>query len=87
MERRALEAAFDALAQATDPVEVGRMILHAIETDRPRLRYAVSWGGPEFAARHDRIDDEDWLELGRVTDDGEYADLFERVFGVDIRTN
>jgi NAD(P)-dependent dehydrogenase (short-subunit alcohol dehydrogenase family) len=73
------------MANATDPFEVGRIILHAIETDQPELRYPVSWAGTELAARHDRIADQDWLDLGRVDDDEEYADLFERVFGVDIR--
>jgi NAD(P)-dependent dehydrogenase (short-subunit alcohol dehydrogenase family) len=73
------------MANATDPFEVGRIILHAIETDQPELRYPVSWAGAELAARHDRIADQDWLDLGRVDDDEEYADLFERVFGVDIR--
>jgi NAD(P)-dependent dehydrogenase (short-subunit alcohol dehydrogenase family) len=84
--RRMFQMYAAGMAHATDPFEVGAIILHAIETDRPQLRYAVSWGGPEFAARHDRIDDEDWLELGRVGDDAAYADVFERVFGVDIRT-
>ena len=44
------------MAQATDPFEVAEVIHHAITTDEPRLRYPVSWGGPEMvgAARPHR---------------------------------
>lgn len=73
------------MANATDPFEVGQVILDAIETDTPQLRYPVSWGGPELALLHDRISDDDWLSLGLVDDDAEYAERFEQVFGLDIR--
>ena len=73
------------MANATDPFEVADVILHAITTDEPQLRYAVSWGGPELAGRHDRIPDEDWIGLGAIADDEEYAARFFDVFGVDIR--
>lgn len=74
------------LANATDPFEVARVIDHAITTDEPRLRYAVSWGGEEMAGRHDRVADADWLELGTIEDDEVYAQRFLDVLGVDIRT-
>lgn len=74
------------MANATDPFEVGRVIEHAITTDEPRLRYPVSWAGPELAAAHDRVADADWLELGMVADDGDYTRRFREVFGVDIST-
>jgi NAD(P)-dependent dehydrogenase (short-subunit alcohol dehydrogenase family) len=73
------------IANATDPFEVAEVIHHAIVTDDPRLRYAVSWGGPELAALHDRIDDADWVALGAIDDDTEYAERFHQVFGLDIR--
>ncbi len=73
------------MANATDPFEVAEVIRHAIDTDEPRLRYAVSWGGPELSALHDRIDDADWIGLGAVEDDEAYADRFRQVFGLDIR--
>lgn len=73
------------MTHATDALEVGKVIHHAITTDEPALRYSVSWAG-DMAALHDRISDEDWLELGRITDDETYARRFEEVLGVDIRT-
>ena len=73
------------LANATDPFEVARLIEHALTTDAPTLRYAVSWGGPELVAGRARISDEEWVALGAVADDVAYYDGFERLFGLDIR--
>jgi NAD(P)-dependent dehydrogenase (short-subunit alcohol dehydrogenase family) len=72
------------MAHATDPFEVAEVIRHAIHTDAPVLRYAVSWGGPEIVAGRAAMSDEEWVELGRVTDDAAYIERFERYFGVDI---
>jgi NAD(P)-dependent dehydrogenase (short-subunit alcohol dehydrogenase family) len=72
------------MAHATDPFEVAEVIRHAIHTDTPVLRYAVSWGGPEIVAGRAAMSDEDWVELGRITDDTDYVERFERFFGVDI---
>ena len=74
------------MAGATDAVEVGKVIEHAISTDDPQLRYPVSWGGEEMAGLHDRISDSDWLELGAIEDDDEYARRFQEIFGIDITT-
>lgn len=74
------------MAGATDPVEVGRVIEHAITTDSPQLRYPVSWGGEQMAAMHDRIADADWLELGTIESDDDYNRRFEEIFGIDITT-
>ncbi|MFK7916947.1 MAG: SDR family oxidoreductase [Ilumatobacter sp.] len=71
---------------ATDAAEVGRVIEQAIGSKSAQLRYPVSWSGPEMAAMHDRISDEDWLELGTIADDAEYIERFNDVFGVDIST-
>ncbi len=74
------------MANATDPFEVGRVIEEAITTDSPKLRWPVSWGGAEMAALHDRISDEDWLELGRIEDDADYVARFREIFDIDIST-
>ncbi len=72
------------IAQATDPFEVAEVVRHAIETDQPKLRYAVSWGGPEIVAGRERLSDEDWVALGALADDSQYYRRFQEVFGVDI---
>ena len=64
----------------------GKVIEHAITTNEPKLRYPVSWAGPEMAAMHDRISDDDWVGLGAVKDDAEYISRFQQMFGVDIST-
>jgi NAD(P)-dependent dehydrogenase (short-subunit alcohol dehydrogenase family) len=72
------------MAQATDPFEVADVILHAIETDDPRLRYAVSWGARELIEGRRRLSDEAWVALGAIEDDADYAAAFRDAFGVDI---
>lgn len=74
------------IAEATDPFEVARVIEHAITTDEPRLRYAVSWGSAPMIDGRRNMSDEEWVELGRhaADDDAGYYDHFRRAFGVDI---
>src|SRR5829696_3005969 len=72
------------MAQATDPSEVADVILHAIETDEPRLRYTVSWGGRELVEGRRRLSDEAWVALGAIEDDADYAAAFEDAFGLDV---
>jgi NAD(P)-dependent dehydrogenase (short-subunit alcohol dehydrogenase family) len=71
------------MANATDPFEVAALIHHVITTDKPKLRYACSWGGAEVANARPSVSDEDWLALGRG-DDNEYRAAFQRLFGLDI---
>ena len=72
------------MAGATDAVEVGRVIEHAIATDEPHLRYPVSWGGHEMTSMHDRVSDDDWIALGATDDDDEYVTRFHAIFGIDL---
>lgn len=74
------------MAGATPASEVGKVIEEAITTDQPKLRWPVSWGGPELSAMHDRVDDQDWIALGAIEDDAEYVERFGQLFGVDIST-
>jgi NAD(P)-dependent dehydrogenase (short-subunit alcohol dehydrogenase family) len=74
------------MAQATDPFEVGAVVLNAIRTNEPRLRYPVSWGGPELLANRPLVSDADWVALGAIENDAEYNAEFERLFGVRIAT-
>jgi NAD(P)-dependent dehydrogenase (short-subunit alcohol dehydrogenase family) len=72
------------IAQATDPFEVAQVIHHAVTTDEPKLRYAMSWGGRELVEGRARIDDADWVALGAIPDDDEYYARFEDLFGLRI---
>ena len=72
-------------ANATDPLEVAKIIEHAITTDSPQLRYPCSWGGPEIAERRKSLPDNQWVDIMRAEDDDDYNDRFEAAFGVDLR--
>ena len=69
---------------ATDPMEVARVIHHAVTTETPQLRYAVSWGAAELIAGRARMSDADWVALGLIEDDDEYYARFGEAFGLDI---
>jgi len=71
---------------ATDASEVAHIVRHAIETDAPRLRYQVSWGGDEMVNGRARMGDEAWLALGRAAPLPDYIEAFESAFGLDLRT-
>jgi NAD(P)-dependent dehydrogenase (short-subunit alcohol dehydrogenase family) len=73
------------MAHATDPFEVAAVVHHAITTETPELRYAVSWGGPEIVAGRAAMTDEEWVALGAWADDDDYYDDFARKFGIDLR--
>lgn len=74
------------MANASDPFEVGAVVLEAIRTSSPRLRYPVSWGGPELLSRRTQITDAEWIALGALESDADYIAEFRRLFGVDIST-
>ncbi len=78
--RRMFQMYAAGLAEATDPFEVGAIIHHAITTDQPKLRYPVSWGGPEMVAGRRAMTDEEWVAMGALVDDTDYYDAFERHF-------
>jgi NAD(P)-dependent dehydrogenase (short-subunit alcohol dehydrogenase family) len=75
------------LARATEAIEVAEVVHHAITTDQPRLRYAVSWGAEELLAGRREITDERWVALGTAADDEDdaYYDGFRQAFGLDLR--
>ncbi len=82
--RRMFQMYAAGMAEATDPFEVGALIHHAITTDAPRLRYAVSWGGPEMIEGRRAMTDEEWVAMGALTDDADYYAAFERHFSKRI---
>ena len=72
------------MAQSTQPTEVAEVILHAIQTASPQLRYPVSWGAVEMLSKRPNVSDADWVALGAIIEDGDYIAEFKRLFGVDI---
>ena len=72
------------LAHATDPIEVAEVIHHAITTDEPTLRYAMSWGGKELVEGRAVMDDDDWVAIGELQDDSDYYLRFKELFDLDI---
>ena len=82
--RRLFQLYAAGLANATDPFEVGKVIHHAITTDQPQLRYAVSWGAAELMAGRAAMSDEQWVELGAIENDEDYYAAFAHAFGLAI---
>ncbi len=87
--RRMFQMYAAGLAHATDPFEVGKVVHHAVTTDTPRLRYAVSWGAAEMIDGRGRMTDEEWVAMGLHADDpagdDAYYDDFQQRFGLDLR--
>ena len=71
---------------ASDAVEVAKVVQHAIETDDPKLRYPVSWGGQAIVDGRNGMTDEQWVEMGRTETLADYIAAFDHFFGVDIST-
>lgn len=69
---------------ATDADEVAAVIRHAIETDDPKLRYQVSWGGNELVHGRAAMSDETWVALGAIPEMSDYIAAFRDAFGLDM---
>ena len=82
--RRMFQMYAGGLANATDPYEVGKVVHHAITTDQPQLRYAVSWGARELIEGRAAMTDEDWVALGAIEDDDDYYAAFADRFGLPL---
>ena len=83
--RRMFQMYAAGIGHATDAIEVGKVVHHAITTDAPQLRYTVSWGAAELVAGRAAMTDEQWIALGLHDDDGDYYDAFQSAFGLDLR--
>ena len=83
--RRMFQMYAAGLAHVTDPFEVAKLIHHAITTEQPQLRYAVSWGAQELIDGRAAITDEEWTALGVADDDEAYYDAFLATFGLNLR--
>jgi NAD(P)-dependent dehydrogenase (short-subunit alcohol dehydrogenase family) len=83
--RRMLQFYAAGIAQATDPNEVAQVVYEAITTDRPKLRYMMSWGAQEAIEGRARMSDEEWIALGAHEDDDDYYEGFKNAFGLELR--
>ncbi len=83
--RRMFQMYAAGMAKATDPFEVAAVVHHAVTTDSPRLRYAVSWGATELIGGRTAMTDEQWVAMGLAASDDEYYDSFQAAFGLDLR--
>jgi NAD(P)-dependent dehydrogenase (short-subunit alcohol dehydrogenase family) len=75
-----------ALANATSE-SVADTIVFSLEDPKRLLRYPCAWAGTEMTEGRAQISDEDWVQLGAETDDNAYYDAFEKLFGLDLRTD
>lgn len=66
------------------PSEVSEVIYAAATDDPPKFRYTCGWGGQELVDRKPGVSDEDWIAMGALEDDAEYAARFHDLFGLDI---
>ena len=64
---------------------VAAAILHAVTTDRPRLRYPVGTDAEGIAAGRPRISDEEWVAMGADLSDEEYNARFKKYFGIELQ--
>lgn len=83
--RRMFQMYAAGLAHATDPFEVAAVVHHAVTTDTPKLRYAVSWGAQQIIDGRAAMTDEQWVAMGLAATDDEYYDAFQAAFGLDLR--
>lgn len=83
--RRMFQMYAAGIGNATDPFEVAAVIHHAVTTDTPVLRHAVSWGAKEIIDGRAAMTDEEWVAMGALATDDEYYDAFQRAFGLDLR--
>jgi len=72
------------LANPGMPSEVAAVIYQAATEENPKLRYTCGWGGQELIDGKANMSDEDWVALGAIESDTEYAARFKELFGLEI---
>lgn len=72
------------LAAPGRPEEVSAVIFEAATSADPELRYTCGWGGAELCAHKPNVSDKDWVSLGAIEDDAEYAARFAELFNLQI---
>jgi len=72
------------LSNPGHPSEVADVIYEAATTETPKLRYTCGWGGEQLVAGKAQLSDQDWVGLGAIESDAEYAARFSELFGLDL---
>jgi NAD(P)-dependent dehydrogenase (short-subunit alcohol dehydrogenase family) len=72
------------MADPGHPSEVSEVVYEACTADKPKFRYTCGWGGSELINGRASITDDQWLDLGAIESDTEYAERFGELFGLDI---
>jgi len=72
------------MADAANPSDVADVIFEAATAEHPKLRYTCGWGGAELIEGKAALNDEDWVALGAIEDDAEYAARFKELFNLQI---
>lgn len=72
------------MASPGHPSEVSAVVYEACTADDPEFRYTCGWAGPELINGRASITDKQWIELGAIESDDEYAERFNELFGLDI---
>lgn len=71
------------LKHPSQPEDVAAVILEAVTTDEPRLRYRVG-DAENFIGGRERVSDEEYVAIGRKMDDAEYIRRFKKIFDIDL---
>lgn len=66
------------------PSEVAEVIYEAATAETPKLRYTCGWGGKELIAGKANMNDEEWVAMGAIESDAEYAVRFKELFDLEI---
>jgi len=72
------------LANPGHPSEVAAVIYEAATSETPKLRYTCGWGGAELIEGRANMTDEQWVQMGMVESNAEYAAQFKELFDLDI---
>jgi NAD(P)-dependent dehydrogenase (short-subunit alcohol dehydrogenase family) len=71
------------MAYAVEPMAVAEVILDAVTTREPRLRYLVGEDARRLAQGRQRLSDEEYVETGRPMPDDQYLEIMRRRYGFD----
>jgi hypothetical protein len=66
------------------PAEIAEVVVHAVETETPRLRYLAGVDAEIGAPARERMTDEEWIDLQAEPDDERFLARAREAFGLDL---